>query len=245
MKIGESRPVTPLRQAYSRPDAAGGVQRGNAVAGVSGIADTTSVMGLSESDLTPKVRDAIMALMAEVERLREEVARSRARVEYLEKLADQDSMVPVANRRAFIRELSRMMSFATRYGQPSSILYFDLNDLKVINDTHGHAAGDAVIALVADLLLEHTRESDIVGRLGGDEFGIILAQADQDLAQQKSATLSEAIQAAEFEWKGERIGLSAAVGAFTFRHEEDAGEVLEAADRAMYERKRQRSASAS
>jgi len=78
-------------------------------------------LGISESELTPKVRGAIMQLMEEVQALRGELEQSRARIEYLERLADQDSPAPVANRRAFVRELSRIISFSERYNAPSSI----------------------------------------------------------------------------------------------------------------------------
>ena len=90
--------------------------------------------------------------------------------------------MPVANRRSFVRELSRMLSYAQRYGGEISVLYFDVNDMKSINDTYGHAAGDAAIGHVANLLAASIRESDVVGRLGGDEFGIILANAPESEA---------------------------------------------------------------
>ena len=91
-------------------------------------------MGIPEAEFTPKVRAAIMALMEEVDRLRRELQQTPARIAYLEQLADEDSLPPIANRRAFVRELSRMMSFAERYDTPASVIYFDVNDLKVIND---------------------------------------------------------------------------------------------------------------
>src|ERR1700688_2119547 len=73
--------------------------------------DVLNLVGLSEGELTPKLRQAIMGLMAEVEALRRELGEARARIGYLERLADEDPLVPVANRRAFVRELTRMMSF--------------------------------------------------------------------------------------------------------------------------------------
>jgi len=136
-------------------------------------------MGVGAGELTPKVRDALMQLMAEVDSLRRELEQIRARIEYLERLADQDSLAPVANRRAFVRELTRIMAVSARYDVPASVVYFDVNGLKEINDTHGHAAGDAILMRVADVLIENLRESDVVGRLGGDGFAVILAQGDE------------------------------------------------------------------
>ena len=114
--------------------------------------------------------------MHEVQRMRQELEQADKRVAYLEKLADEDSLVPVANRRAFVRELSRMVAYSERYNSVSSVLYFDIDGFKEINDKHGHAPGDAALQHIAEIFSLNVRESDVVGRLGGDEFGVILAQ---------------------------------------------------------------------
>jgi len=90
------------------------------------IADTAEALGIPVTELTPKVRAAIRGLMAEVARLREELTRSKGRIDHLEKLADQDSLLPIHNRRAFVRELTRAISMTERYGTPSSVIYFDV-----------------------------------------------------------------------------------------------------------------------
>ena len=235
MKIGETKAARPARGVGPRTR---GAETARESAGVDGTADVTSIMGIPEAELTPKVRAAMMALMEEVGRLRQELEQTRQRTSYLERLADQDSLVPVVNRRAFVRELSRMVSFSQRYGTPSSLLFFDMNELKVINDTFGHAAGDAALARVVDVLLENVRESDVVGRLGGDEFGVILAQADESQAAEKAALLAAAIGDAPLEWEDKRIALSLAYGTYTFRGGDDAGAALQAADDAMYRHKK-------
>lgn len=195
------------------------------------------MLGIPESELTPKVQGAIMRLMEEVETLRREIEQSRQRISYLEQRADQDTLAPIANRRAFVRELSRIMAFAERYGTASSLIYFDVNDLKPINDTHGHAAGDAVLMQVAETLLGNVRESDVVGRLGGDEFAVILSQADEDQAVEKAADLVRRIEGQTLDWNGTDIAIHVAHGTYTIRGGDSAQEALAAADRAMYERK--------
>jgi diguanylate cyclase (GGDEF)-like protein len=85
-----------------------------------------------------------------VDSLRHDLEQSKKRIQHLEKLADQDTLTPVANRRAFVRELSRMLSFAQGYGSRVSVLYFDIDDIKHINDTYGYPFGDAAYALQAD-----------------------------------------------------------------------------------------------
>jgi diguanylate cyclase (GGDEF)-like protein len=201
------------------------------------VEDVATVMEIPEAEFTPKVRAAIMALMEEVARLRQELGRTQRRVEHLEQLADQDALAPIANRRAFVREMSRIMSFSQRYGAPSSVLYFDLNGMKEINDTYGHAAGDAALLRVAHTLLDSVRESDVVGRLGGDEFGVLLAQADQNAASEKAAALATAIAGRPLVWEDDEIGLTVAYGAYCFQPNEDVSTALANADRAMYANK--------
>ena len=236
MKISETRPIGPARSVTART-AYG--KSASASADTSGRqADVTSILGIPEEELTEKVQSAISRLMSEVERLRHELDDSHKRVAYFESLADEDTLVPVINRRAFVRELSRMMSYVERYGSPHSVLFFDIDGLKAINDTYGHAAGDKALKHAANVLLESVRESDIVGRLGGDEFGVILAQADKTLANDKAEILADAIRATPFEWEGQKMNLSVAYGAYTMTGGEDADAALHAADRAMYAQKR-------
>src|SRR5512147_129086 len=124
-------------------------------------------LGLSRSDVSAAGLRAVERLAAE----RDELARKLAAAE---QLADRDTLTPALNRRAFLRELHRTMSEVERYKTPAAVLYIDLDGFKALNDSYGHAAGDAVLSQVARLLIESVRESDVVGRLGGDEFGIIL-----------------------------------------------------------------------
>ena len=162
---------------------------------------------------------------------------SRQRIPYLEQLADQDSLAPVANRRAFLLELSRIMAFAERYETESSLIYFDVNGLKPINDTHGHSAGDATLIRIADVLVENVRESDVVGRLGGDEFAVILSQANSPTAGEKAAALVSMIEAQPLDWNGVKIAIEVSYGIYIFKGGDTAGEALAAADRAMYKHK--------
>jgi diguanylate cyclase (GGDEF)-like protein len=203
------------------------------------VQDAMSIMGIPEGELTPKVRTAIMGLLLDVDRLRQEIEAQRERVRNLEQLADQDALVPMANRRAFVRELARMIAFTERYETPASLLYFDINGLKEINDTRGHAAGDAVIRHVANTLIGNVRESDIVGRLGGDEFAILLSHANQPIAEDKAAVLAATIERLPFAWEGDPIPLQIAYGSYTFKGGEDPAVALDAADRAMYVRKQE------
>jgi diguanylate cyclase (GGDEF)-like protein len=118
-------------------------------------------------------------------------------------------------------------------------VYFDLNGFKELNDTHGHAAGDAALAHFADTMLANVRDSDCVGRLGGDEFGILLSHASQDQAHKKADLLAEKLRTAPTQWNGKSIPISFAYGALQLSAGDDAAMSLARADEAMYAHKSQ------
>ena len=151
----------------------------------------TQLAGIAQIEMSQEARETLRRMLAENETLRRELDEARTKITQLERLADEDSLAPIANRRAFVRELSRMIAFSKRYGSPSSVVYFDVDGLKQINDTHGHPAGDAALRHVAEILCNNVRSSDVVGRLGGDEFGVILAQTNQEQAKIGRASCRE------------------------------------------------------
>lgn len=203
-----------------------------------GADDPVSLLGLPEHELTPKVRSALGHLIEEMVELRQELGSTQSRLAELERLADEDALAPISNRRAFLRDLTRMIGYVARYGTACSLLYFDLNGLKAINDTFGHAAGDAALIHVAEVLLSNTRSSDVVGRLGGDEFGVLLPRADEVAAINKARSLAAALLRTAFCWEGQPLPMSVAYGAHRLIPTEDAQCALAAADRAMYRHKR-------
>src|SRR5665213_792482 len=194
--------------------------------------------GIAVHELAPEVREALTRMHEEGEATRRELEEARTRIAQLERLADEDSLAPIANPRAFVRQLSRMIAFTRRYGPPSSVIYFDVNGMKQINDTHGHPAGDAALRHVAEILCNNVRQSDIVGRLGGDEFGVILAQTSQEQATAKAIALAEAIRTTTLRWGKVKITVSAAYGVYSFSGSDDPQIAIEAADKAMYEQKK-------
>ena len=176
--------------------------------------------------------------MAERDRLRDELTKARGRIASLERLADEDALTGVANRRAFVRQLTRTIAFTHRYGVPASVVYFDLNNMKQINDAHGHPVGDAALRHLATVLRENIRSSDVVGRLGGDEFGVVLAQTDEVQAHSKAAALAKAIEETPLRQSNLTLTITAAYGVHAFSGTDDPKEAIEAADRAMYLQKR-------
>ena len=205
-------------------------------------ADTTAFLGLSEADLTPAVQTAVKTLLLEIDGLRGEVARLKAKLSEAEDLADRDSLTPVLNRRAFVRELGRIRTFSQRYGSPASVVYFDLDGFKSVNDRFGHAAGDAALQAVAQRLSGNVRDSDIVGRMGGDEFGVILVQADQATAEAKAEALARAIEASPIRFGDWSAPLHISFGVRQITPEHEPETLIAEADAAMFARKRDRRA---
>ncbi len=128
---------------------------------------------------------ALIDPQAEIERLRAEVEALRLRAEAAEAAADHDVLTPALNRRGFVTVMRSAMAFCQRHEAPAVLLYLDLDGFKRVNDTLGHAAGDAALVHVAELLRANLRESDAVGRLGGDEFGLLMLNAGLEEGRDK------------------------------------------------------------
>lgn len=236
MKIGDGKPISGVSRLTARERSRAG--DGAASSGSAAVSESASIMGIPEAELTPRVRDALMELMGEVDSLRREVSGLRDRLRESEQLADRDPLIPVLNRRAFVRELSRVIAYGRRYGDPAGLVYFDIDNFKQVNDAHGHAAGDAALHHLAKLVLGHVRETDIVGRLGGDELGLILVRTDEVAAQSKASSLSDLVARQPLRYGGSEIRLSISVGAVAFTGDDGPDDALARADRAMYEAKR-------
>lgn len=193
-----------------------------------------NIHGIPKQEMTPAVTEALESLMEEVRVLRSERVRLMEALREAESLADTDAMTGIYNARAFIREMGRIMSFGQRYEIPSSLLFFDLNGFKAINDTFGHLAGDTIIKSVAQTLAGNIRESDIVGRVGGDEFAVLLAKASYDEAYTKAEQLKNAIYSIKVPYGNSMLSVGATVGVYNIEPNDTPQTALEKADDAMY-----------
>lgn len=196
--------------------------------------EAKALIDLPEDQITPEVRARIEYLEAEVNRLRDELREARRRVLELIELADQDPLVDIMNRRALIRELSRTMAAVERYDFEANFIYVDLNGLKQINDTHGHAAGDAVLKHVGDTLATQIRQTDACGRLGGDEFGLLLTHTSKEMAELKMDQLARMIASKPLVWQNSALSVSISYGIFPLVKGKDVETTLHEADQAMY-----------
>ena len=176
-------------------------------------------------------------LVAEITRLRAQISQLEERVEQLDLLAHQDTLVSLPNRRGFMRELERLIDRARRYEEHGAMLFVDLDGLKMINDTFGHTAGDEALIQVAQLLVGGLRHSDVVARIGGDEFAILLSHTDEVSAHETAGRLVDKIADCDFMHDGDALPLSVAIGVAIISGEDEAQAIMARADEEMYRRK--------
>jgi diguanylate cyclase (GGDEF)-like protein/PAS domain S-box-containing protein len=154
----------------------------------------------------------------------------------MEYVVDHDFLTGLMNRRRFEQELTREAVRATRYGNPSAVLLLDVDHFKRINDTFGHRAGDDVLKGVAALLRERLRDTDLLARVGGDEFAVLLTQIPGEQVQVVADELVRAIGRQPVALGNQSIQVTASVGVAMLDGLTDV-EVLAYADHAMYEAK--------
>jgi len=190
--------------------------------------------------LRQRSADADEALVKANTDLSSEIARLRLRILELEHAADTDPLVPVYNRRAFMREIARAQTVMTRYDMLSTLIFIDLNEFKSVNDRFGHGIGDQLLKKIGAVLKGGVRNCDMVARLGGDEFGILLFKSNVTVAEAKAQTLCCRIAEQCVDLPTGSVSVSAAWGVAPCEPGDTAEQVLARADRAMYMAKRAR-----
>jgi diguanylate cyclase (GGDEF)-like protein/PAS domain S-box-containing protein len=149
--------------------------------------------------------------------------------------ATTDSLTGIFNRREFTRLLENEMERAQRYDTPLSLIMYDLDSFKWVNDTFGHDAGDNVLRAVTDLVRENIRIVDLAGRWGGDEFMLLMPQSDLNAAMSVAEKLREAIAGHSFE---KIDGITASFGVTIFVHQDDSNSLLKRVDDSLYQAKK-------
>lgn len=155
----------------------------------------------------------------------------------LQRLATIDALTGAYNRRFFMEMAEKDLARVRRYGFRLSLIMFDLDHFKNINDTHGHGVGDQVLNRTGALALEHLRQSDYLGRLGGEEFAVLLVDCNLEQAGNVAQRLRQAIQNVEVEQEGKAIRFTASFGAAEIHKGEELAELLARADEALYQAK--------
>ncbi len=168
------------------------------------------------------------------------IAEQQKHLAHFKQLAVTDELTGLLNRRGFEAEIARTTAAARRYHEKGVLIFVDLDGFKPVNDTFGHAAGDAVLRHVAKLLGDNVRATDSLGRLGGDEFAILLTRTTWEAGLQRAEAFDALINGAAVQWAGKTITIRASFGFQTYGPDDDLGELLISADNAMYATKQAR-----
>ncbi|HKJ94185.1 MAG TPA: GGDEF domain-containing protein [Gammaproteobacteria bacterium] len=199
------------------------------------LSDDLSRIANAHQAISAKLEDTLRSLhsiSADHDRLHNELKRVRTL-----SLTDEGTGLP--NRRAFMRQLSAEISRVSRDGGGFCLALVDLDRFKVINDRHGHGAGDAVLVCYARSILSVFRTQDLVARYGGEEFVVLLPSTSEAGGVRALAKAQAAARDASIEWQDERLTVPTfSAGVAEFRRGDTADTVIQRADRALYEAKR-------
>ncbi len=207
----------PLRRMPAVPHRDGGAQ-----------ADLYAVM---LRDMAEKLREAESRL-----------AEQQERIAYLETLSLTDELTGLLNRRGFTEAFRRELATARRTGTGGVLVIIDLDGFKVVNDTHGHLAGDQYLRRVAKVLAEKVRGMDVVARLGGDEFALLLTDTTAEAGLARATAIAAALNAESCALGAAVLTLRASFGAEPYGPEDREDEVSRRADMLMYRTKASRKA---
>lgn len=177
---------------------------------------------LAKAAFTPEQRKVWETVRSELIAARGELQGQKERIKALEEQTLEEGFIhSVLSRPDFNREVARMLAFDERYGGLSSVLYFDIENLSEIIANNGSAVGNAAVRCVCDILVNHVRRSDILGRLAIDEFGVLLPRCDNPSAWSKGEKIAEMLQQALSEIDSGELKPIISFGAYTFREHED------------------------
>jgi diguanylate cyclase (GGDEF)-like protein/PAS domain S-box-containing protein len=165
----------------------------------------------------------------------QDVTESLKLTDQLEYQASYDELTGLLNRRAFEAQLQRAWDMGKNVRTPSHLMFMDLDQFKVVNDTSGHSAGDQLLRAVSEILVDSVRTNDVVARLGGDEFGIILWDCPHDVARRIAESIRSALEVFRFHWDAEVYRIGVSIGGIPVDPAlGDIGELQQLADAACY-----------
>lgn len=194
---------------------------------------------LKAKDIVPPVEaHRIRDLESQIVALRRELMTLRIANSELERVVERDTLTPLYNRRYFINAINEHLKRLERYGTRSVVVFVDVDGLKAVNDTHGHGAGDFALIRIAELLAANVRTTDIVARIGGDEFAMILEELSKEEAQGKVESLRQIIASTPCQFNGARLNIGASFGMAVMMMSDTEESLMARADADMYANKR-------
>ena len=200
-----------------------------------------SLSEYADNDEIQQLRDELQKTKQELEEARRIIKVKEIELEAILVQADEvshtDALTYLPNRRRVITHLQKEVHRAERYGTPLSISMMDIDHFKNINDTYGHTVGDVVLLQLANMVREGIRESDMVGRYGGEEFLIVLPNTELKRATELAGRLCKIIREKDIEIVG-KVHITVSIGVAEYKHgEENWQKFLSRADMALYKAK--------
>ncbi|MBM2826657.1 MAG: hypothetical protein HW403_721 [Dehalococcoidia bacterium] len=208
---------------------------GQEVARIGAIGHAGTRVTITGRDELSKLSDNINRMLWSLEQLHYQVERDRER---LKDLAETDGLTGLLNRRSFQEFVDSRLEEYRRLGVKAAMLYLDLDRLKIVNDRFGHSKGDMVLVAAAALLQSQSRADDLVGRVGGDEFAVLLANVTEFGAEQIGRRILPLLGKENFEADSQLIRVTGSIGIAMFPdHGTNWTDLLSRADSAMYQAK--------
>lgn len=229
-----SAPIQELTKAADR------LGRDNAVTSFPRLRGSSEVTHLSTSLRSLLLRIGFVERMTQEAEAKaaEDAKKFASDIASLRKLAETDPLTNLLNRRAFMASAADAMRYYQRYNRAIATLIVDIDHFKRVNDDHGHAAGDAVIRRIGELIAQTLRETDKVARFGGEEFVVLLREVSEHDAHELAERIRLIIADSAIPFDGKELGVTVSIGcAAITAHDRDVEELIERADRALYSAK--------
>jgi diguanylate cyclase (GGDEF)-like protein len=187
-------------------------------------------------DIYAKLNNDLLKTQRSLEKKQHQLEQAYKEIEALSKT---DALTGIGNRLFFIESAKKELYRCSRYGMDACILYMDIDHFKRINDSYGHVAGDATLSHFARVCRAQLRETDIFGRIGGEEFCVLLPHTPMNEALSTAERIRMSVESATLAWEGQTIVVTVSIGVALFQDEKEFSELLNRADRALYNAKKQ------
>jgi diguanylate cyclase len=206
------------------------------------IKELVALRKKEEMEKAQKAQESIDKLKQQIKKTEKDARAMAKQVDYFQTAATKDGLTGLFNRRAFDRRINDALKMFSEQGVPVSLILFDIDNFKWINDTLGHVAGDKVLKIVADCLQDAFRKNDFIARYGGDEFAVVIEKLNADIAKRKILDFRETLKNKRFfsHQLGD-INVTVSAGMAFSDEGESAEDLIHRADESMYKSKQKKS----